>query len=76
MAVSLADLVAQILADEPKKARKRGDGNAKCPMCKTGERTRNGLTGEPYAYCSPCLVEKNRIYRRQRAAKAVPKDNS
>lgn len=76
MGVSLANLVAQVLAGESNVRRKRGDGNALCPCCKKRERTRNGLTGVPYAYCADCLSKKNRAYRRQRAIKELPKDNS
>lgn len=77
MGVSLADLIGQMLADPPKERRRRGDGNAKCPHCLIGERTRNKKTGEPYAYCAECLSMKNKEYSRRRSgAKTVPKDNS
>lgn len=77
MSVSLANLVAQVLADNEDSRRRRGDGTAKCPICRTGERTRNKRTGEAYAYCAECLKIKNKEYsQRRNEAKTISKDNS
>lgn len=73
MGVSLADLVAQMLA-EPTPKKKKGDGTSPCPLCRVSPRVRYS-NGEMSSYCIGCRKIKAKEYREIYAAKAVSKNN-
>jgi Zn ribbon nucleic-acid-binding protein len=65
MSVSIADLVAQIMADPPPKKKYYVEGTL-CPRCLTRDKKLITNSTRYHTYCTECTAEYMREYRNKR----------